>query len=375
MAVQVIPVKTSRERKQFLSLPWQLYQGDRCWVPPLRANQKALCGFAKHPFYLNAQSQAYLAIESNKPVGRVLAITDRAHNEYHQDQTGFFGFFESTESDEVAAALLNQVKKYHLEQGRDTVRGPVNPSMNYECGLLIDGFDSPPVFMMTYNHAYYGRLIEQNGFVKAHDLYAYMGNRKMLEKNAKRWAFIERKLSGRMNLTLRAMERPRFDEELRGFVNVYNRALVGSWGFVPISDPEIDHMAGDLRHLIAPEMTGVVEVDGERVGVTFGMLDYNARIKQIDGRLFPFGFIRLLRNKKAIKRIRLISTNVVPEFQGNKGIGMSLFCSLIPAIQSWGIEECEFSWVLESNTLSRQTLERCGTDLYKTYRIYDCKLD
>ena len=182
------------------------------------------------------------------------------------------------------------------------------------------------------------------------------------------------KLFKKENYKMRQMERPKSDEELRGFLDVYNRALPGSWGFVPISDAEMDHMAAGMKHLIVPDLTGVVEVDGKRVGVTFGMLDYNERIKKINGKLFPFGFFRLLFNRKKMKRVRVISTNVIPEYQRSKGIGLTLFSSLIPSLYKWGIKEVEFSWVLESNRLSRATLERCGTILYKTYRMFESQI-
>jgi len=374
MSLEIHTVHSRQQEKQFLNLPWSLYKHDPHWVPPLRGNQRQLCGFAKHPFYRNAESQAFLAQREGRVVGRVLAVSNRAHNNYHDDKLGFFGFFESVDDAEVSQGLLSAAEDYLKGRGLESIRGPVNPSMNYECGLLVDSFQSPPVFMMTYNPPYYGRLIEQAGFEKSHDLYAYLGSAEMLELNEKRWEFIRKKLGEKIRFAMRAMERPRFDEEMRGFLDVYNQALVGSWGFVPITPAEITHMASGLKQLIAPELTAVVEVDGKRAGVAFGILDYNPRIKQIDGRLFPFGFLRLLRNRKAIKRMRMISANVLPEFQGNKGMGLALFCSLIPAIRDWGIQQCEFSWVLESNQFSRATLERCGTQLYKTYRIYDKRI-
>jgi GNAT superfamily N-acetyltransferase len=153
------------------------------------------------------------------------------------------------------------------------------------------------------------------------------------------------------------------------FLDIYNRSLVDTWGFVPLSDAEVDHMAAALKMLIVPEMTSIAEVDGRPIGAMFGLLDYNPRVRQIDGRLFPFGFIRLLWNRKAIQRIRLISTNVLPEFQ-RWGVGLVLVAKLVPEVLKWGITEAEFSWVLESNHLSRSTLQRGGAKLYKTYRIY-----
>ena len=373
-SIEVKPVQSRAEQRAFLNLPWQLYQGDENWIPPLRQNQKELAGFAPHPFYQNAKSQAFIAIQNGNVVGRILAIIDDNMNRHEQSRIGTFGFFEAIESEAVAKALFDAVKRHHGELGMELMRGPVNPSMNYECGLLIDGFDSPPVFMMTYNPPYYQRLYEQNELTKSHDLYAYLGYIEMLEDNEHRWKFIDERLSEKVNLKVRPMRRADFDQELRCFLEIYNCALPGSWGFVPITNAEMEHMAKNLRHLIVPEMTSVAEVDGRTVGVAFGMLDYNSRIKAIDGRLFPFGFLRLLWNKRNIKRIRMISTNVIPEFQKNKGIGLSLFAALIPALKDWKIKEVEYSWVLESNRLSRATLERCGTILYKTYRMYDFPL-
>jgi GNAT superfamily N-acetyltransferase len=172
------------------------------------------------------------------------------------------------------------------------------------------------------------------------------------------------------DVRVRSLRRSRFVEEIEGFLSVYNRSLVGTWGFVPMSRAEVQHIAQGLRHLIVPELTVAAEIDGKVVGVSFGMLDYNGRIRQIDGRLTPWGVFRLLRNKRLIKRIRLISTNVVPEFQ-RMGIGLVLLNGLVPKVMEWGIQEAEFSWVLESNLLSRGSLEKGGAKITKTYRLYD----
>jgi len=254
-----------------------------------------------------------------------------------------------------------------------SLRGPTNPSMNYECGLLIEGFDSPPTFMMTYNPPYYLKLIESCGLSKSQDMAAFWGHVDMLEGLDKKLEFIVVECKRRFNVHLRRLDRSRFDQEVRMFLDIYNQSLVGTWGFVPISEAETAHMAGALRHLIVPEMTSAAEIDGRPVGAVFGLLDYNPRIKQIGGRLFPFGFIRLLWNRKGIKRVRLISTNVIPEYQ-KWGVGLLIVSNFVPAVKEWGIEEAEFSWVLESNTLSYATLKRGGAKITKQYRIFDGEL-
>lgn len=363
-------VATGKDRSQFFQLPWQLYRGDPNWVPPLRQNQKELLNFKPHPFYAENQIQTFLALRGGTPVGRVAAIVNSAHNRIYKEKRGFFGFFECEQNQETAAALFAAAREWFAERDIHALRGPMNPSMNYECGLLIDGFHSPPTFMMTYNKPYYAELIEGCGFRKSQDLYAFWGHVDMLEGLDKKMYFVVEECKRRFEVNLRRLDTSRFRQEVRKFLEIYNRSLVGTWGFVPMSEAEVDHMATSLKHLIVPEMTTVAEIGGEVVGATFGLLDYNPRIKQIDGRLFPFGFLRLLSNKKAIKRVRLIATNVVPEYQ-KWGLGLVLLNRVLPDALAWGIQEGEFSWVLESNHLSFKSLQRGGAKIDKTFRIYD----
>ena len=370
MSLVIKPAETSRERRQFLQLPWDLHARDPNWIPPLRTNQQELVGFKRHPFYDNAQAQAFLALQDGRAVGRVLAIVNHIHNRYHKENRGFFGFFESIDDVKVATGLFEQVRNWFAAQGITQIRGPVNPSLNYECGLLIDGFDSPPTFMMTYNPPCYARLIEASGFAKVEDMYAFSGHVSMLDQLDKKLAFIVEECSRRFDIKMRRLDRRRFNQEVRMFLDIYNQSLQGTWGFTPLSEGEIEHMSAAMKHLIVPEMTTVAEIDGRPVGAQFGLLDYNPRIKAIDGRLFPFGFIRLLWNRRAIKRVRLISTNVIPEYQ-KWGLGLVIASRLVPEVKAWGIEEAEFSWVLESNKLSYGTLKRGGAKITKTYRLYD----
>jgi GNAT superfamily N-acetyltransferase len=372
-SLQVTPVRTRAEKRQFLQLPWKLHQLDPNWVPPLRQNQAELVGYKKHPFHDDADVETFIARRGSEVVGRIAAIVDHAHNRFHDEQRGFFGFFESFDDSEVAKALFESAHAWLRNQGMTVVRGPVNPSMNYECGLLIEGFDSPPTFMMTYNPEYYARLVEEQGFEKSQDLYAFWGHVDMLEELDKKLKFVATEAARRFGVDVRRMDTSRFYQEVRTFLDIYNRSLPGQWGFVPLSDRELDHMAKSLKHLIVPEMTSISEVNGEPMGVVFGLLDFNPRIKQIDGRLFPFGFLKLLRKKREIKKIRLISTNVLPQYQG-WGVGLVLTNRLLGDVLDWGIEEAEFSWVLESNKLSRGTLERGGAKRIKTYRLYDLEL-
>ncbi len=368
--LNVKAVSTRAERKQFLELPWELYRNDPNWIPPLRANQAAMVGYKSHPFYNYAKIQTFLATRDGRTIGRLAVIVNPRHIERFNDKRGMFGFFECTDDREAAQGLFAAAREWRAGHGLYALRGPINPSLNYECGLLIDGFDSPPTFMMTYNPPYYARLIEDCGFQKTQDMYAFWGEVGMLNSLDKKLDFVVRQAIERFNVTLRRLDKRRFAEEVRTFLNIYNQSLVGTWGFTPLSDEELEYMSGEMKHLLVPELTTFAEVDGKPVASAFGLLDYNPRIKAIDGRLFPFGFLRLLWNRRKIDKMRLISTNVLPEYQ-RWGLGVVVLSRLVPEILDWGIREVEFSWVLESNDLSRKSLQRGGAKLIKTYRIYD----
>jgi len=369
-AIQVQPVRSRHQRKLFLSYPWELYRGDPFWIPPLRGNQRELVGYARHPFYENNEVETFLAYRSGEVCGRIAAILNRGHMERYHDERGFFGFFESIDDQEVAGKLFDAVRQWFAERNIFSMRGPMNPSQNYELGLLIEGFDSSPTFMMTYNPPYYARLIEGCGFRKAQDLYAYFGHIDMLPKVAEKLRPIALGIIEHLGVRIRSLDRAHFREDVESFLQIYNRSLANTWGFVPMSEGEVRHMAQGLKHLIVPELAIGVEVDGRLVGAVFGLPDFNPRIRAIDGRLFPFGFWRLLRKKQEIKRIRAISTNVLPEYQ-RQGLGLVLLHGLVPKAMEWGIEEAEFSWVLESNRLSWRSLEKGGAIRTKTYRLYD----
>jgi len=367
--ITVRPVETRAQQKRFIRLPWRIYRDDPCWMPPLIMSQEELLGFRPCPFFERSRSRSFLASRGGTDVGRITAIVNAGHIERYQEQRGFFGFFECDDDPAAARELFNVAKDWLHAQGMTSIRGPVNPSLNYECGLLIEGFDTPPFFMMTHNKPYYAGLVEAQGFGKVEDLYAFWGRLSMLESIDSKLGVMVEGVKERFGVTVRPLDRSRFDDEVRMFLDIYNSSLGGTWGFVPLTPAEIKHMAASLKHLIVPELALVAEVAGKPIGSVFCLLDYNPRIKAINGRLFPFGFLKLLWNKKAIKRMRAISTNVIPEYQA-WGVGLVLHAALVPRLYDWGMDEVEFSWVLESNHLSKRTLERGGAIVTKKYRIY-----
>ncbi|MBU6221196.1 MAG: N-acetyltransferase [Planctomycetes bacterium] len=366
----VRPVETRSEQKRFVRLPWRIYRDDPCWMPPLVMSQEELLGFRPHPFYETSKSRSFLATRGGTDVGRITAIVNAGHIERYGEQRGFFGFLECDDDPAAARALFGTARDWLRGQGMTAIRGPANPSLNYECGLLIEGFDTSPFFMMTHNKPYYPGLVEAQGLRKIEDLYAFWGRLEMLDSLDKKLGVMVEGVKERFGVKVRPLDRSRFDEEVRMFLDIYNSSLGGTWGFVPLSPAEVKHMAASLKHLIVPELALVAEVDGKPIGSVFCLLDYNPRIKAINGRLFPFGFLKLLWNKRAIKRMRAISTNVIPEYQA-WGVGLVLMAALVPQLYAWGMDEVEFSWVLESNHLSKRTLERGGALVTKKYRLYD----
>lgn len=373
--IEVIAVQSGRDKRRFLELPWKLYKDDPHWIPPLRMDQKELVNYKHCPFYEHNEVQTFLAVRKGEPVGRIAAILNRGHIDRYNEPLGFWGFFESIDDQEVADALFGAAAHWFAEEHDiHWMRGPANPSLNHTVGLLIDGFDSSPFFMMTYNPPYYERLVEEAGFSKVQDLYAFWGHINMLPKVREKLLPICEKIEEHTGARVRPLDKKHFKQDVEKFLSIYNKSLTNTWGFVPMSEAELKAMAAGLRFLIVPELALAVEVDGEVVGASFGLPDYNPRIKKIDGKLFPFGWYHLLRKKSELKKIRVISTNVLPEYQ-MMGLGLVLLNGLVPKAMDWGIQECEFSWVLESNQFSRGSLEKGGAKLAKTYRIYDRKMD
>ncbi|MCO8124291.1 N-acetyltransferase [Stieleria sp. TO1_6] len=367
------PVSGWFDRRAFLQLERDLYADDPNWVTPLWGERKQLCGFGSHPFYNDADSQAFLVRRKGRVVGRIVAIINHAHNRYHNEKRGFFGFFECINDVAASRCLFDTAADWLRQRGMTDLRGPVNPSLNYECGLLVDGFDSPPTFLITYNHAYYADLIEACEFKQCQDMFCYDASMDDLDTLDPKLQFVIEEATKRFNVKCRPIDRSRFDQDVQVFLKIYNQSLQRTWGYVPMSNEELVHQAKQLKLLIVPELTSVAEIDGQPVGAGFGLLDYNQLLKTMNGRLFPLGWWKLMTGKKKIDRLRLVSTNVLPEYQ-KWGLGLVTLSRILPDAIKFGIQTGEFSWVLESNSLSRGTIERGGAKKMKTQRLYDRSL-
>jgi GNAT superfamily N-acetyltransferase len=368
--VVVRPVESWRDRRRFQRLPWSIYAGDHNWVPPILAQERTLLGWGHHPFFDNAEIVTLLAERDGKTVGRLAVLINHVHNRKYNERRGFFGFFECIDDSAVAGGLFEAGQDWLRQRGMTAVRGPVNPSLNYTCGLLIDGFDCPPCFLMTYNRSYYAALLEACGFAKAQDLYAYEMDTNLLQVLVDRYKPAVLAALNRPDMVIRPINSARLQQEIETYLDVYNRSFDGTWGFTPLQPGEARHIAYELRHLIVPQFTAFAEIDGRPIGAVFALLDYNQILAKLNGRLFPFGFVRLMTGRRKITTVRAMAMTMVPGYQ-NAGLSVVLIDNLTGQAAEWGIQRWELSWVLESNSRSRGTLERAGMKRTKTYRIYD----
>lgn len=342
------------------------------WVPPLISDVKSLLN-EKHPFHHHAEVRLFLAWRGNDVVGRIAGILNHTHNEFHNEKTVFFGLFESVRDEHVAATLLDTVEIWARALGMDRVRGPMNLSTNDELvgpGFLVDGFDTPPVLMSGHNPPWYAALVERCGYARAMDLLAYWMKAVIQERHVR---FAE-KVSKRMNVTFRTLDMKRFEEEVALVQDIYNDAWERNWAFVPLSEEEIRHLAKQLKPVIVPEFCILAFVDDEPVGFALMLPDYNTVLRKLNGRLFPFGFIRLLRSKRKIDSVRILTLGLKPAWR-NRGLDALLIHNLIVNGLQHGIRHGECSWILENNLGMQRGIENAGGERYKTYRVFEKTLD
>lgn len=360
----------SADLRRFVDLPWRLYAGDPCWVPPLRRQVRSLLGL-RHPFYAGgaAQREIFLARRGSRVVGRIVAIENRAHNAYHKDRSGFFGFFECEDDQVAAAGLLDAAASWLRSRGCKEMIGPTSPSTNYECGLLVEGFDTPPSVMMVYNPQRYQELLEGAGLAKAKDLYAYLSevHPASLDRLSK---FAARTLTREPELSCRALDIKRFDIEVAQVREIYRAAWADNWGFVPPSDAEFAVIAKDLKAVLDPDLVRIASMGDEPAGFLLALPDANPALAVLNGSLW--NPIRLLRASSIGRRrvgLRLITMGVKEEHR-LRGIEGVMFYQGLKAALDNGYAWCEYSWILEDNELAKRTVRLMDARLAKVYRIY-----
>jgi GNAT superfamily N-acetyltransferase len=361
------PVASSSDEMRFIKAQWLFYEGNPHWVPPLILDRKKLIDRRKNPFYKHARMELFLAERMGKVVGRIGAIVNDNHNREHRENIGFFGFFECVNEQPVADALFDAAAAWLTNQGVTAVRGPANPSVNDEYGLLVEGFDRSPMIMMPYNPPYYASLIEGYGFRKVKDLYAYQVVREsfLSEKLAR----VSRIVREREGLVIRTLNMRKFPDEVRTIRELYARGWERNWGEVPMTEEEFNYAAGDMKAIVDPDLVIIAEIKGKPVGFGLTLPDINqVLIRNRKGRLVP-GLIRLLLQKKRINQVRIIILGVLPEYL-NSGIGGLLFVETGTRAVAKGYYTGEASWVLEDNVMMNRGAQLMNGVITKRYRLF-----
>jgi len=368
--MRVSEVVTTRERERFIRYPWALYRNDPCWVPPLRADVRALVDTRRNPFFEHAELKLFLAADdAGAPRGRIAAVVNRHHNAQHNDRTGFFGLFECADDPAAAAALFDAAAGFLRARGLTVMRGPANLSVNDTIGLLTEGFDTPPAIMTPHNPPYYRGLVEGAGFRTAMELYAYYGD-------ARELTIPDRVLRGlelcqrRYKFQVRPLDLQRFDAELDRLYRVYTEAWEQNWGAVAMTRKEFDHLARELKPVLDPDLLLIAEVNGEIAGFSLALPDFNQALIKINGRLFPCGLVKLLWYRRRIDMIRILTMGVLKRFR-HMGIDNYFYVDTWRRSVAKGMPRGEMSWILATNAAMNNALRNLGFRIYKRYRLYD----
>jgi hypothetical protein len=366
--VAVAAVASRRGLRAFIDLPYRLHAGDPLWAPPLKRDVRALLA-PSNPFFDHGAARYFLARRDGRVVGRIAAITNRMHNETHADQVGFFGFFECEDDAEAARGLLDAAAAWVREQGHDLLRGPVSFSTNDECGVLVDGFDTPPTLLMPHNPRYYPRLLEEAGCVKAKDLFAYYTWNMVPPPRLRRSVEL---LQKRLGVTLRWIRLDDLDGEVERIKALYNAIWEPNWGYVPLTGREVEHLAREFRPVVRPDLVPIVEKDGKTLGFALTVPDLNQALRRNRrGRLIP-GALRIFWGlwRKRIDRIRILLLGILPEYRGS-GLDALLWYGIWVNVLRNGVNWAEAGWILEDNVQMNNGLVRMGWTRYKTYRLFD----
>jgi GNAT superfamily N-acetyltransferase len=369
--VTVTAVQSAADRDAFIQFPYSLYRGDPNWVPPLQMERRDFLDRKKNPWFEFGTAELFLARREGKVVGRIAGVIDPRFNEFQETNLGFFGMFESINDVAVARGLFDAASTWLKSQGFAEMLGPLNFSTNYECSVLVEGFEASPAVMMAYNPRYYPALYEASGFIKAKDLWAFdlSSSHPPPEKVVR----VAEKIRKRDGVVVRAVRMSEFSAEVRRVKDIYNAAWEHNWGFVPMTEAEFDHMAKEMKPLVVPDLLLIAEVKGEPVAFSMTIPDANYALKAAGGRLtrfgFPIGLVKLALAARRIKRLRLITLGIKEGYR-RQGLDAILYLDTITNARRLGYSGGEISWTLEDNHLVNRAIESMGGVRSKTYRIY-----
>lgn len=373
--IEIVPLsRRAGDILRFLNVSYGIYDGDPHWVAPLLMDlQKVFTD--ENPLFEHAEMQLFVASRAGRDIGRIAGILDNSYNRNGAPKAAFFGFFESIDDAQVVRALFEAVQNWARPKGVKRILGPMNPTTNDECGLLIEGFDSPPVFMMTYNPRYYVTRFEENGLRKAKDLLAFHIDLATLPMD--RLSRIAAKVRARNpELAFRPVLRKTLKQDIGSIKAIYNAAWQDNWGFVPMTDAEVDFMAERLKPLLMEGLIWLAEAGDEPVGFLLALPDYNPALQPLRGRLLTprvLGFVPYLLGWKRPTRTRVLTLGVKTQYRG-KGLESAMLIEGLKVGFEAGVRESEASWILEDNLMMCRVLEAINGRVYKRYRIYEAEI-
>jgi GNAT superfamily N-acetyltransferase len=372
--MQIKRVDSKAELAKFIDFPHDLYKGDANYVPELHIAQRDLLTPGKHPFYEHSSLQAFLLYDGDKIIGRIAAILNNNYNRFNHCREGFFGFFDVIQDKQAAKLLLDAAEEWIKEKKVTTILGPANPTTNDATGLLIDGFDSPPVAMMTYNKPYYSSLLEELGYSKKTDLLAYdLPTKTVDQRSVKLRESLEQRLQQK-GIVIRPINMKNFKHEVDQLLLVYNAAWDKNLGFVPMTEAEFRYLAKDLKMILDKDFCLVAEHEGKMVGFGLAIPDINQLLIKIKkGRLLPTGIFKLLFGKKKIDYVRVLALGVIEPYR-KLGIEACFYARIIEKAKEKNIRGGEASWILEDNEMMNKGLEHLNAKVYKRYRVLEKNL-
>lgn len=373
--LRIVPVAGNADLKQFIRIPDTILESDPAWIPLLSLERRMHLSARMNPYFQHARWQAWIAWRGQRAVGRISAQVDALHLEQHRDATGFFGMLDAEDQEETFSALLGTAEQWLRDQGMQRMRGPFNLSINAETGLLVEGFDTPPMVMMGHARPYYGEHLEQCGYRKAKDMLAYMVASdfpapKVMQRLATQ--------TGK-HASVRQINPKRFDDEMSLLRDIFNDAWSENWGFVPFTAAEFRDMGHALRFLSVPDLIQIAEVDGEAAAFVVAVPNLNEAIRGLGGRLFPTGWLKLLWRLKVRhpRTARVPLLGVRRKFQHTRlgpGLAFLVTEAVRAQLHNRGVKEVELSWILEDNDGMRSIIESIGGRVYKRYRVYQRQL-
>ncbi len=373
MSIEVIEHEPGVDLDDFVQVAYEVYRDDPAWVAPLQMEIRDRLSPSKNPFFEHAECALFTARKDGKLVGRVSAQIDREHLRIHQDHAGFFGFFDTIDDQEVADALLSTAEKWLADRGMKVMRGPFSLSINEESGLLVKGFDKPPVLMCTHNRSYQGALVEGAGLTKAHDLFGWLYKVETPPERAeKAWQAVQ----SMPEVSFRSIRPADLKHEIGELLDIFNDAWQENWGFVPSTEAEAKKMAKDLAPILDRRLSFFVDIDGEPAAMCVCLPNINEAVRDFDGKLNPVTFAKLLWRLKVrgLKSARLLLLGIRKKFRGSRRyapLSLAMYTQIAKEGIKAGYEWAELGWTLEDNHAINIGIRRMRGQVYKVYRIYE----